>query len=593
MMRRLPQTSRCVCVGLVVHFTAALASQCRSDAACAHDCRDSLLVSGLTGQCEVSCNALYKRCVCAGSSALRIDGSCTDQTPEKGSQSCEPAYSTLFNAAVFSSPELDVRHMFVNGTGSLSPPAATIFTRAFSSAMTIPTGDVRIIRVRYVPLIPSAPDNVTDGAGKLLHFDLELTLCSVGAAIPDLQPRDFEYSVRLEVQKYSAFSMATVRMLHLIRLAGTGNVGSTDTPSGDLTSAGSDRSSTPAPDQADAHSWSGMLPTGGLDKEDSHVDAALLCFSVSCVILTGAFGVLIYRIVDLRRREKHWVMQQLDWAHDGFAQPIGFQFGDDCDFNVPRSNDQSDCVPGHLAEETEVSLACAVTAYFPDEGCVAGLCLEKDDIIEVVASAGKWMFGKVVGCPEREGSFPKCCVEWLEPSGASGREHLDGHGTREPCGAQTQHEDDPSDSERLQSCCAQGAYKPSEHVICSDGSAAVMANEAAEGQPEHWQHPVSPLCAAPEATEPGGVWRHEHQGFVAEAVANFLEHDVPGQGTDETMLWLSRGDVVKVAAGSDGWLYGEVVGVPGRRGYFPENRVVWLHLSATVELPGDYIIELS
>jgi len=165
-------------------------------------------------------------------------------------------------------------------------------------------------------------------------------------------------------------------------------------------------------------------------------------------------------------------------------------------------------------EATSGALACVVTAFVPDGSEGAGLALAEGEVVEVTAGAGAggWLFGRVQGSPSREGCFPEANVCWL------GR--------------------------------------------------PVATLDAPAANP----HPVP--------KPPRGSFSADHlqqmQGFVAQAVAAFRPSEVeePG-GLAGHLLQLEEGCIIKVEAGSEGWLYGQVVGCP-EVGYFPENRITWL-----------------
>jgi len=71
------------------------------------------------------------------------------------------------------------------------------------------------------------------------------------------------------------------------------------------------------------------------------------------------------------------------------------------------------------------------------------------------------------------------------------------------------------------------------------------------------------------------------QGFVASVVKSFDPNEQIQDCTfASTCLPLHQDDVVLVSAGSDGWFYGEIVGMPERKGYFPQCCVSWIGSTA-------------
>lgn len=107
----------------------------------------------------------------------------------------------------------------------------------------------------------------------------------------------------------------------------------------------------------------------------------------------------------------------------------------------------------------------------------------------------------------------------------------------------------------------QTGFFPEAHVswIGSPVTATVPAMAIHEGMP-------GPL-------DPGAVLS---QGFVAVVQQPFSPEEVEDQVFAQSCLPVFEGEVLRITAGSGGWLHGEVVGVPERAGYFPEDRVSWV-----------------
>lgn len=182
------------------------------------------------------------------------------------------------------------------------------------------------------------------------------------------------------------------------------------------------------------------------------------------------------------------------------------------------------------------AIVCAHLGFDPEHqsGVSPGSCvaLSVGDVLRVVADSGDgWLFGHIFDSPDRTGFFPEAHVSWIGSP-----------------------------------------------VAATDPAAAVHSGAVIENEATDWSTGiVEPLCPGTLAS----------QGYVAVVQQAFSPGEVEDEVFAQACLPVCEGDVLRITAGSGGWLHGEVVGMPERAGYFPEDRVSWVTAAPEQAAPGE------
>jgi len=292
---------------------------------------------------------------------LKVDGTC-DEAAAMRAVACDPQFSVVFNIATVPSPELPPE---VVAAGNVSAQMAAWLQRMVgpslgSSPREVAVADMRMGRAEVGGAM------YMDGSG-LLHFDLSFAFCTA-EGLAEIDWRDFEHRFRLEVQRYEAFQLATLSILHYAVL-------------------GSDSSSTTTPLVVGPRG-EGLSPAG---HQDANTGAALVAFLTSSMAVLGIAAVIAAAVFVRGRRRSKIAARESGLHPDGDSpSETGSRF-----------------------------LATAISAFSPEDVeqgeafAEAWLGLDAGDIVEVVAGTGGWLYGYVLARPERAGLFPENCVSWM------------------------------------------------------------------------------------------------------------------------------------------------------------------------------------
>lgn len=518
--------------GVLALWTRALLAngECTDDLGCVTRCYGAPAGFGNISCFLSTCSDAWERCLCfPNHAALRTDGGC-DGPLATSSPTCEVEYSILASTGMWASPEFTVEDMLA---GRPSDAMTVMLRKAVAEAIgqpmeTVALQNITIVSTRYV----GSPGDVS--VPTLLHFDLAFTFCST-AGVGRLHPRHFENGLGVSLGDYEAFRASTVRLLEFDQIA--------------RPSASQDTSTTTAapPAAENVHDMD-----GGEDVRSIFSDYWWLSWLVLGLLLMVSILIVVY--CRLRRRKGHL-------STSPFAGLIGRE-----NLSGPRmsararsldeldSEDVIDVTLGSVVEDFDGSHLAEDFERFGQRP----LAIKRGEVVEVIASTGGWLYGNVLGVPERHGCFPENSIAWM------GR----------PLSPHIPMEDSLPDS-LAAAGAVDGTPASTPGVAPADSEAATADTVAANENPnrEFQPPPRSRFAPASEAAREAAV----QQGFVATAKETFSPEEVQDAGPlNGELLSLQKGDVIKVLAGSGGWLYGMIVGVSEKGGYFPENRVDWL-----------------
>lgn len=419
-----------------------VARGCTGSTDCAATCAAAGGGSNCTG---IRCNARYLRCECAGAAVFRVDGTC--ELPDLPPPVCEPEYDAVFSVAAKPSPELQ----FTAAAAGVPPaPFVTLLRLGAEAAALRSPGAFNVSSVKAI----------ASSTGGLFSFDLLFSFCGPEPlAAPDLG--EFSRLFRRRVQDFEAFrsDQNTVELLTLARRGGPINALS-GWHSGPAT----------APD------------TGSGGSNTGAILAIAFLVSAFCVAVAGVATFIVLRRRKLRRVAlapseedlKEAVVEggEAEGAAEDASQTVlahvAAAFGptdveDDkafreCCLEV-KEGDVVEVVAGGSGwlygritgdgeprtgffPENRVSWVGRVPGAEPPPDCQRPLvtatfdfspkdleapeaapdpCLSltAGEIVEVLASGEGWLYGQVVGSPERLGYVPENRVTFLRQPATS------------------------------------------------------------------------------------------------------------------------------------------------------------------------------
>jgi len=231
--------------------------------------------------------------------------------------------------------------------------------------------------------------------------------------------------------------------------------------------------------------------------------------------------------------------------------------------------------PG-AGDKQEATIACVTHPFVPDieaeEEEFRDRCLElgEGDVVEVVAGGGAWLYGRVVGMPERAGFFPESRVSWV------GRPMA---GVPLP---NTVGQSDP---------IAQGMVDTNaDHVQLNVETPTSHTAGVALGTPRHDDLFQTERSGSPVGPPIGA--NDEDIGPLVRVTSAFSRHEVEGQDdVSRNSLTVEGGELLQVLAVGAGWVYGQMCDNPAKVGYVPEDRVEWV--SHNTNCPEAHVPEPS
>mmetsp|Transcript_59441 Transcript_59441/g.105725 ORF Transcript_59441/g.105725 Transcript_59441/m.105725 type:complete len:503 (-) Transcript_59441:72-1580(-) len=489
--------------GLLVLLAVLVRGQLRTSNCTSHrDCFGSCTAAGNADACDgIACQAVrddFRRCVCAGGAALRSAGSC--QPPVVRDHVCsEASHQVLFNVGTMASPELDGSHLRL---GSPSPALSTVLVQSLAAGLSREPHEVEIVDSQLLNL-----GGDLGGVGEvvgLTYFDLNITFCAVPAVTPERDIRGFESKFISEAQSFAVFhngvdGAASIAVLTLTTLG------------------------VPTPDDAAREPSRVVGAPWPSAQEPRSADDWLsvvwwLPWALSSVAVV-AFAAWLVRRRRGKLREGSGEDRMSRYSDPVLVGPDGSQL-------QWLSTAGAYAIASHSFSPEEL----AETEDGFKESC---LKLQAGELLEVEASGGLWLYGKLVEEPEKSGFFPMNRVAWL------------GHPLQDDLAANTMGRPNAGIAEW--SPPGSPAHESGLRVTSADAVAGTPVVQEAQG-------PRVYITVA----------------FVASEV-----DDATGRLTPEQCLTVAEGEVVQVTAAGAGWLYGHVVGESQRAGYFPEDRATW------------------
>jgi len=477
---------------LVLLAYAESERNCSNDEQCLVSCRQV----GDAAACDgIACEELhddFSRCVCAEGFALRSVGSCAPPVVQR--HLCQkPSHQVLFNVGAVTSPELQSGHLS-NGTPSAA--LSTVLVESLAAALSRQPQEVEVFESDLIDLA---------GDGNLAYFDWKISFCAAPAVTPEQDVRGFEGKFISEAQRFAVFyngvhGAASISVLELTSLVQSES---------DVGDAENEPSVTSAP----ASLAEKPSPTDGL------LDAVWWLPWILCLLALLAFATWCIS----RRREKHKAGEREDpmarYSDPELLGPDGSQLQ-----WLPAAGAYAVATHSFVPEELPE------TEDGFKEGC---LSIQAGDVLEVEASGGLWLYGKLAQEQEKSGFFPMNRVAWL------------GHPLRDDLPVHTLGRPD-----------------------------AGMADWSPPASPAHESNlrgaPTDPVAGSPVLEDAHGPCVYVTTAFNASEV-----DDATGRLTPQQCLTVAEGEAVKVTAAGAGWLYGHVVGDESRAGYFPEDRATW------------------
>lgn len=521
-MAGLPQSLQAVngfTVVLLFCLPLAAGATC-SNASCLANCNRSGSHTACSGiRCDTD---LHKRCICAGAAALRHDGSCS-QTMDQATQCRDPAYHVLMNIAAWESPELNKKHI---GMGKPSQQLSAVLLRSVASGLSRPESQVRIVSAKFNRFGSSAHGRASSEQG-LMHFDLEFEFCaSVSLDNPSSNTRDFERNFINEAQSFVFFTGGTMRVLSLSARGVSSS------------SFAASESSTQQP------KFPANSPTGNeqADPATSRYHDDTFLESVWWMPWCFAVAVLLMLVMAIWYR-KRMLRAKSEMAQNKTQRDRQSEYLREMTLVGPDGIPLTWIPPGGLVDGAYAIASHAFSAaelMEADDGFKDScLSLDAGDVLEVEASGGQWLYGKIANEPARSGLFPMNRVAWL------GRPLQEGIDTA-PLGR-------PADlAVWSPPCSPASAVPPAQGLTCA-GSQANKGDSAIRTT----DTPAGPSVIITVPFHPSEV------------------DDATGRMQPDTCLALNGGEVVRVTGAGAGWLYGYVDNNPGRAGYFPEDRATW------------------
>jgi len=515
-------------------------NQCSDSFPCIAAC---LQAHGGEACVSVTCNPTHRRCDCGSQQLLKLDGTCEDTVIYP--VSCDPRLSVTFNIAAGPSPELSSQDIAV---GNVSAPMVAWLQRVVGVALGHLPQEVAITDPRLSKAVASVFGMSGNG---LLHFELRFDFCST-RELAEFTWIDFERRFRVQAQKYAAFQLSTLSIIAYSTLGAstTASVGANAAALGDT--------------------GTGELAPG--DEVRGDAGAGMIAFMIfTLVVLAMAAALTVVMVLMSRRRSKVLAGDTGGTLAGDHACTAALELG---------------------AERLLATVACAFTPGDIEHGGAfteAWLGLAAGDVVEVVAGSSGWLYGRLVGRPDRIGFFPENCISWMGPlisSDAAQERELPALGV-----------------------VALGPSSTEEVGHHAEGLLEVEVGEVVEVVSAHGCWLNCRAFGEPERTGYVSVGRiihlvrHSDQAEAIRTSSGLLvqvEHSFVVDDTGEreavdfskSCISLEHGDVVEVAAGSGGWLYGRAINDPGRAGYFPETCISWLGKPLPVEVTGIESAEL-
>jgi hypothetical protein len=429
---------------------------------------------------------------------------------------------------------------------------------ALAAALSLPMTEF-VATSRLKPVSFANEANIE--AGGLIHFDIILDFCTaenrVWPAITRVsaEVHAFEKRFQRKANEFAAFHQGGVHLLELIPLPGMSTAVSQVTTTGEGFAQ-------PANTVLRLQSSSNQHGVGSSEGNDwtfvAFVSLPLFLLFVGgfCILFfvtrkrAGLSVVHAYN-TSVEQQEKDIInlLDSLrDHAHLGLSQASG----------------------EHLASEFVcITLEFSASEVHTDDELHSNiLTVKSGEVVRVMAASNDWYYGQVVGDTARVGYFPQSRVAaWLTECSSD---------APLPC-AMTLDQDshsvpgtpDSDDMESNPNLCMElpeGRFEfagvPPQPGIC------IQDDSAASPEDDH-TIPTPPLASVCETRE-------------------FSPEEMQDATYSCILLSLSHGDVVEVVSSGNGWLYGQVVGRPERKGYFPESCVLSWIVRPLIEHPQNH-----
>eukprot|EP00929_Paragymnodinium_shiwhaense_P101230 TRINITY_DN64172_c0_g1_i1.p1 TRINITY_DN64172_c0_g1~~TRINITY_DN64172_c0_g1_i1.p1 ORF type:complete len:449 (-),score=74.21 TRINITY_DN64172_c0_g1_i1:369-1715(-) len=404
---------RCWLTALGLSMAAAVVSGeaggCSSDNECFARCK--LAIAGMSSVTEeacdaVTCDAESARCSCssnASSFVLRREGWCESMVEQSIDVAtkirCEregASHQVLMHVATIT--PVHVHRLGSNDTStelSNTSELGIIFQRSLEAALHMKAGQVALWRAQ----LRDHRDGVQNGNSSLpvptrglQRFDLAFGICaeegSVVTAEEDI--RGFEFEFARHAQEYAVFSLATLRVLSLKRVGAS----------------------------ASEHGMPSQAESPPAQPQAVEADGARVRTLVWLGLPIGAFTICLVLTAFLRSSALLLVTRWQSVGQDKVSKVTHGSSSvlptlDDC--SAVASSSAS--ALRSLASTT--ILVCATHPFKPTptdadasawESC---LDLQEGDCMEVSFSDGEWVYGHIVGQPERLGFFPQSHIMWV------------------------------------------------------------------------------------------------------------------------------------------------------------------------------------
>jgi len=343
---------------------------------------------------------MYNRCVCPEHGSLRRDGSC-EVLIGSPSDACTPTHAVVLNVGTTGSPEL---RQAATSSASASVALLGILRRSVAVAVDAPASDIVLSEVSLLPV-----SNANLSADGLVHFDWAFHFCTnTGSEITrNLDGAVFESRLSYEAQNYVVFRGAVLRVLTLSPLE---SVESTSAP-------------TPVP---------ASTPIDVQDADSTDDARALLerywWMPWALAISALATIAIVWVAFGRGRRRVEQQAYELDGVGVVPGGPSTIATGTVASSAPVVAHPVKGRPPGEAPASipTDGPLVQIVCAFSLDEIAsrdVASdnlLAVREGDMAEVLASAGGWLYGRILGEPERIGYFPEDRVAWVEEGGDAG-----------------------------------------------------------------------------------------------------------------------------------------------------------------------------
>lgn len=373
-------TSLQILGALFVAIVGTLADHaCQRDSDCIAACTQALSNSSICD--DARCDHAYGHCACSGASLLQRDGGCKPPVVNWSDGSKVPAacgsasYDVLITASARATPDMSPKD-FSTGELRNSTPFETLVSLCLGAALDRSPRDVVISNGR-VKLHAKSSFNLLGNATRAatLFFDVELSFCAK-EDIGSINKRIFERRFSKEAQCYAAMYPSTVRLLSLSHRSAPANEAARST-------------STAQPLELPRSS-----ERAGLQMKPVVLWSCTGLLSIAFILLLGSCCSLL---VAKRHHKRNEVKSLKSAAGEDSVGP----------YDMP------------LNYLCPVAFACITQAFDAKDAAQEdprwGNCLQLSvgDLVEVHATSGMWLYGRIHGNPEAAGFFPEGSVAWI------------------------------------------------------------------------------------------------------------------------------------------------------------------------------------